>query len=200
VAPRPRRGATVERDWLASLLWPDSAEKQVLANLRLSLSDLPDALGIEAAIARERKTAQQVMEALTGLGRAALRRGDLEVAASRFMEVLSLEIDWRQRRYALPCLEGLASAFILAAGSVGAPGSLATVAAPSQLLCAARLLGAAAAVRERIGIARPPREQPEQDARIAARRVSLGDADFTAAWEAGRALSWEEVVACALER
>jgi predicted ATPase/class 3 adenylate cyclase len=40
-----RRGAEVERDWLAGLLWPESTERQALRN---SLSDLRRGLGLEA--------------------------------------------------------------------------------------------------------------------------------------------------------
>jgi predicted ATPase len=63
---------------------------------------------------------------------------------------------------------------------------------------AARLLGAAQALREAIGSPLPPNEQPGRDALIAALRQDLGE-EFTAAWEAGRALSWEQAAADALE-
>jgi predicted ATPase/DNA-binding SARP family transcriptional activator len=43
-----RHGRVVAREWLAGTLWPDSAENQALANLRLSLTDLRHALGGEA--------------------------------------------------------------------------------------------------------------------------------------------------------
>lgn len=40
-----RDGSEVERDWLASVLWPDSLEKQALFNLRQTLAHLRQALG-----------------------------------------------------------------------------------------------------------------------------------------------------------
>src|SRR5262249_35003776 len=43
-----RHSSEIERSWLAGLLWPESAEPQALANLRLSLTDLRRALGPEA--------------------------------------------------------------------------------------------------------------------------------------------------------
>jgi predicted ATPase/DNA-binding SARP family transcriptional activator/Flp pilus assembly protein TadD len=43
-----REGFGVERRWLATLLWPDTAEELALYNLRRSLSDLRDCLGQEA--------------------------------------------------------------------------------------------------------------------------------------------------------
>src|SRR5436190_5033965 len=43
-----RNGAPAERQWLASLLWPDSEDALALYNLRRSLSDLRDVLAEEA--------------------------------------------------------------------------------------------------------------------------------------------------------
>jgi tetratricopeptide (TPR) repeat protein len=151
------------------------------------------------SIAREVKARDQVAASLTGLGRMALGRGDAKAAASRFVESLSIDRDWHNPVYALPGLEGLAGALTL-----GAAGGLlhslpAAAATPPELLCAARLFGAVEAVRDRIGSPRPPFEQTEQDARIAMLRASLGDDRFITAWEAGRALSWEEMMACALD-
>ena len=40
-----RSGRTVERDWLAGTLWPDSAPEHALSGLRRALTDLRDALG-----------------------------------------------------------------------------------------------------------------------------------------------------------
>ncbi|MDF2434573.1 MAG: hypothetical protein JWP44_4204 [Mucilaginibacter sp.] len=40
-----RQGQQVERSWLAGVLWPESADSQALANLRLSLTDLRRSLG-----------------------------------------------------------------------------------------------------------------------------------------------------------
>ena len=36
---------TVDRSWLAGMLWPDSLEEQSLCNLRRALTDLRSALG-----------------------------------------------------------------------------------------------------------------------------------------------------------
>jgi predicted ATPase/DNA-binding SARP family transcriptional activator len=43
-----RQGQQIARSWLAGVLWADSPERQALANLRLSLTDLRKALGSEA--------------------------------------------------------------------------------------------------------------------------------------------------------
>jgi DNA-binding SARP family transcriptional activator len=44
-----RQGGEVERDWLAGLLWPDSAPSSSLHSLRNCLTDLRSALGPEAS-------------------------------------------------------------------------------------------------------------------------------------------------------
>jgi non-specific serine/threonine protein kinase len=67
-----------------------------------------------------------------------------------------------------------------------------------RLARAARLFGAAAALREVIGVPWSLSEQPYYERAIAAARAALGAAAFAAAWAAGRALSAEEAVAEAL--
>lgn len=42
------RDRPVSREWLSHTLWPDSSETQALYNLRRNLTDLRDALGVEA--------------------------------------------------------------------------------------------------------------------------------------------------------
>jgi non-specific serine/threonine protein kinase len=64
---------------------------------------------------------------------------------------------------------------------------------------AARVLGAADALRETIGASLAPFEQGMHDRTARAARVALGQAQFDAAWTAGRALSLDEAVAYALE-
>jgi hypothetical protein len=59
---------------------------------------------------------------------------------------------------------------------------------------AVRLLGAAAALRERMGLLRPPVERPEYDQRVSELRRTLGETAFAAAWSAGQAMSLEEAV------
>jgi ATP/maltotriose-dependent transcriptional regulator MalT len=62
---------------------------------------------------------------------------------------------------------------------------------------AARLLGAAATIRQRMGHARLPMYQPGYDAVVSSVRDALGDNDFDAAWSEGAALPTEEAVAYA---
>ena len=63
---------------------------------------------------------------------------------------------------------------------------------------AARLYGAAAALRERLGAAVVPWERPAHERDLAAVRAALGPAAFAAAWAAGAALPLEAAVAEAL--
>jgi DNA-binding CsgD family transcriptional regulator len=62
---------------------------------------------------------------------------------------------------------------------------------------AARLLGAAETIRQRMGHARLPMYQPGYDAVLSSVRGVLGQNDFDAAWSEGTALSTEEAVAYA---
>ena len=63
---------------------------------------------------------------------------------------------------------------------------------------AARLFGAAAAWRTRLGFVIPPGEQERYEADVAAARALLPPYAFAAAWAAGQALTLEEAVAEAL--
>jgi DNA-binding CsgD family transcriptional regulator len=62
---------------------------------------------------------------------------------------------------------------------------------------AARLLGAADGIRQRMGHARFPMYQAGYDAAVVAVRATLGQNDFDAAWAEGAALSTEEAIAYA---
>jgi predicted ATPase/class 3 adenylate cyclase/DNA-binding CsgD family transcriptional regulator len=62
---------------------------------------------------------------------------------------------------------------------------------------AARLFGAADAIRQRTGQARFPMHQAGYDAAVATVRDALGQHDFDAAWAEGAALSTEEAIAYA---
>ena len=63
---------------------------------------------------------------------------------------------------------------------------------------AARLLGAAEALRERVGEAMSPRERVEYDAELGRGRALVDAATFDAAWSEGRALSADAAVALAV--
>jgi hypothetical protein len=63
---------------------------------------------------------------------------------------------------------------------------------------AVRLLGAAEAVVQTFGRSLPVAVPEEYQRTVDGARAALGEAAFAAAWEAGRALSLEEAIRCAL--
>ena len=63
---------------------------------------------------------------------------------------------------------------------------------------AARLGGAASALRESIGSPQTPAEQETTDKTMGAVREALGGGAFAAAWDAGRAMTLEQAVEYAL--
>ena len=132
---------------------------------------------------------------LLALAMAAHQRG--EAARARTLLADSLRLRWElgQRLGVAECLEGLAaiaSCQVPAAGdSVLSPQS----SAPARV---ARLLGAAAALREATSAPLPPVERPAYEATVAAARAALGKDAFTAAWAKGQALPLDQAVAEAL--
>ena len=64
---------------------------------------------------------------------------------------------------------------------------------------AARLWGAAQALREQIGASLPPSAREEYDRDMAAACAVLGDEAFSAAWTEGRRMTKEQAVSYALE-
>ncbi len=66
--------------------------------------------------------------------------------------------------------------------------------AQDQAERAARLFGAAAGLRARIGVPMSPQEQVEYDRELAAARARLGPDTFAAQWAAGQALTMEAAI------
>jgi len=129
---------------------------------------------------------------MCALGLVARRQGDRVAARSRYRESLALRRELGDRRGIAECLEGLAEED---RGTAPCRDQTPSQGQPER---AARLLGAAEALRTRIGAPLPPHRRPEYETHRAALRVTLGEAAYTAAWSAGRALTWEEAVAEAL--
>jgi hypothetical protein len=131
---------------------------------------------------RERGETRGIARVLGNQGVVALSQHDFRRAATLCGESLALFRDlgdaWGIGRY-LPALAGAAFG-------------------QGQSERATRLCAAAAALRERIGTPLPPVVQPNHDRMVAKLRRTLGDEAFTAAWEAGQAMSWEAAVSGAL--
>jgi hypothetical protein len=75
----------------------------------------------------------------------------------------------------------------------------ALAAAQNQAERAARLFGAAAGLRESMGMPLSPSEQKDQNRDVEAIRAVLGEEAFAAAWLQGRAMKQEQAVRYALE-
>ncbi len=118
------------------------------------------------------------LSALAGLALELLLLGDEDQAAAMLAESLTLSRRLGVTSQAADALEVLAGLL----QRRGRPGS------------AARLYGAAEALRERRDFPRPVTHARRYSAALEVTRVALGEPSFTAAWAAGRALSWDEVV------
>ncbi|MFI6066584.1 BTAD domain-containing putative transcriptional regulator [Micromonospora sp. NPDC051227] len=113
------------------------------------------------------------------LGFVAEQRGDADTASARHREGWEAALQTRERRTIALAMEGLAGAQAVAGDGVGA----------------ARLLGAAAAARESVGMPLPPAERLDVE-RIAARvRALLGEHGFKGEFDYGAGLLPEECVA-----
>lgn len=161
--------------------------------------------------------------ALSGLGEVALRQADY-TGANRLLEE-SLEVreqigDKRGVGVSLGTLGWLAmlqqdwskakarvEASLEVRKEIGDKGGIAwcleTLAelaeARGQLAQAARVFGAAAALRVAIGSFIDPVDQPEYERRLTALRVTLGEEPFAVALEEGRALTLQQAIALALD-
>jgi hypothetical protein len=78
----------------------------------------------------------------------------------------------------------------------GLAGVLAAQGQPDR---AARLFGAAEALREAITTPLPPTDHVGYERSVAATRAALGKADFAAAWAEGRAMAMQETILYALQ-
>jgi tetratricopeptide (TPR) repeat protein len=169
------------------------------------------------ALAREVGDWRGIAGALTGLGKIAHYRGDRAEAAARCEEAAVLwrqvgDPVWRVVLGTLALWEGeLEQAMTWGRDALEeyrALGMWMQVAYALEFLGvaagaagqgerAARLLGAAT-LRETLGAPLPPQERAEVEQAVAAARSALGEAGWAAAFEAGRALSLEKVIAEAL--
>jgi len=118
---------------------------------------------------------------LHDLGLVAASRLDYRRAAALFDESLALRHELGERQGAIESLEELGRL----APAVGAP------------TAGAKLLAAAAALRERLGTPLPPAARAALGKETAALRKTLGDAAFDGAWAFGRELTLAQAVAAA---
>lgn len=116
------------------------------------------------------------------MGFARLSQGRYIEARGLLREGLSLFRELDVRQGVATCIEGLAAV----EGRLDHPDR------------SARLYGAAAALREEIGVPLPPTERPDYERHLSAARASSDPARFSAAWSRGRVMSLESAIAQAL--
>jgi len=125
-----------------------------------------------------------VVADMIGIGTVAWRQGDAAEAVWRYRDALGLAHQIGDRL-------GLA----VAAERLAAVTAARSAADPATGERAARLLGAAAALREALGAPLPPIDRAEHERAIAAARGALGAEGFAAAFAAGRELSLAGIIA-----
>ena len=135
-------------------------------------------------ISRDADAGWSLAVAKYGCGATAYARGDHASAADLFAQSLRYWAEIHDPRSTAACVEGLAW---VACGQN----------APSR---AARLLGAADAMRERVQAPLPCRAWAAYGGLVKAVRSALGEQAFASAWLAGRALGAEEAIDEALAR
>jgi tetratricopeptide (TPR) repeat protein len=119
---------------------------------------------------------------LTGLANVARSRGDYQLARAHFQQALVLLRDVGDRQNTAWCLEGRAH----------------LAAAEAQPALAARLFGAADALRDVIRAPIPPSARARRDEAIAHLRATLGEETCADAWTEGAALTFDEAATLAL--
>jgi predicted ATPase/class 3 adenylate cyclase len=161
-----------------------------LGNLAVYPGDLERAVAAftEAlALFRQVGDRANISICLANLGEMARMRGELAEAEVLGREALALDWELGDRRRCAEALEMLAAT--------------AGMAEPMrQGGRAARLLGAAAALREVLGAPQPPHQRADIEGAVAAAQATLGEEAWAAAFAVGRALTLEEAVAEALEK
>ena len=167
------------------------------------------------ALRRDIGDTRTIPISLSSLGGVAEARGDYRGARSLYEESLVLFLAMDDQEGIATCLEGMARSIAARALEAGDPPSPDDPSSPDNppspdewerrdamgaLRQAARLFGAAAAVRERSAAPLPPRERAQHDRHAVSVRAALGDDVFGAAQADGRAMPREQVIAAVLER
>ncbi len=134
-------------------------------------------------IFRELRDKRSIAVSAVNLGIVASHQGDYPAARSLLEESLSIQLESADKGSICHELDAFG---ILAA-------------AQRQAERAARLLGAAEALREAIDAPLPPSERASHDSDIAGVRAALGEEAFATAWAQGRAMTLEQAIEYALK-
>ena len=157
-----------------------------LGTVAFSQGDIPGArefLERSLAIRREVGDRPGTATSLNNLADIACTQGDITAARVLYQEGLTISRALADKRQIAYALEGFAA---VSAGLCDG-------------LRAACLWGAAARLREEIGLPLPIKERPRFDERIATSRATAGGAAFDDAWHEGRALTLEQAIDLALQ-
>lgn len=125
---------------------------------------------------------QHVAMALNNLGYVAIHRRDYQSARALYVEGLGIRRELGDKSGIAFSLEGLAGLAAL----------------QGEAKRAARLLGAAEALREAIRVPLPPVYRAEHESHVSAARSGLNPETFVAAWNEGRTMTLEQAVTEAL--
>ena len=144
-------------------------------NYTADLPSIEEGLTIMRELGDRRNSAR----ALWVLGYAAFVQDDYAKARSFYEEALATFRELGEKWYIIACLEGLAEVAV----------------AQGQPEWAAHVLGAAALLREALGVSPPPYYPVNSECTVADIQDRLGEERFAAAWAAGREMTLEQVLA-----
>ncbi len=136
---------------------------------------LEESLALSKEIGHRHGTAAS----LALLARVAVHQGEFTAASALYEESLAITREIGDKLNAASCLEGLAG----------------VAAAQKNPTWAARLLGAAEALRDTLGTPIPPIELPLYQRSVANTRAQLGEKAYTQAWTEGRGMNLEQALA-----
>ena len=135
------------------------------------------------AIAQDAGMVNMVGAIYSNLGNVANRQGETERATAHLREALTLNVAMNDPRQIAVALERFAAVAVT----------------DGRMDRAARLLGAARRIRDRLGSVAASAERDEAEQTAGASRRALGEEDWSALFDEGATLSVEEAVAYALE-
>ncbi len=145
------------------------------------------------AIVRSVGDTAEAATALGVLGEIARLEKEMAQARSLFTESLALQQGLGQRLECVNLLESFAGLAV-----AGLEEKTASETMRGQALYAARLFGAAEAQRTLLGTPIPPIAHADYDAQVKTLRSAVEENDFAATWAAGKAMTLEEAIACAI--
>ncbi len=154
------------------------------------------------AIRQEVGDRQGTALSLAYLGHVARDQDDYAAAEAHYEECLKIRRQAGDRWGIASSLENFADLAAAKIHALNAQGDITSAAEQNSaaLQRAARLWGAAQALRERMGAPLSPVDRAKQEREVAASRAKLGKAEWEAAWAEGLQMTQEQAVTYALER